>query len=221
AFGPAILTQVLWGFGETFTSGADVAWITDEVGEERARGLYFRATQAGNVGGLVGIVAGVSLATVDLGLPIRLAGIGFAAIGLVLIAVMPEEGFRRPSPGTRIHRSFRETVGLSARTVRTHHVLLLILAIAAVHGFSAEGFDRLADYHFLKDIGLPSIWGFDRVLWFGVISAGSLLLGVGGTEVVRRKVDLEHIHGPARALMAIDMGLLVLVIAFAFTRAFW
>src|SRR5215467_13745985 len=32
-----LLAQVVWAVGYTFTSGADVAWITDEVGEEAAR----------------------------------------------------------------------------------------------------------------------------------------------------------------------------------------
>ena len=35
-----LLAQVVWAVGYTFTSGADVAWITDEVGEEAARPLY-------------------------------------------------------------------------------------------------------------------------------------------------------------------------------------
>ena len=34
---------------------------------------------------------------------------------------------------------------------------MLILGTAALHGASTEGFDRLADLHILRDIGLPSI----------------------------------------------------------------
>jgi DHA3 family tetracycline resistance protein-like MFS transporter len=35
AFAAVLAAQVLWGLGYTFTSGADQAWITDEVGEDR------------------------------------------------------------------------------------------------------------------------------------------------------------------------------------------
>ena len=31
AFVPLLISQVLWGLGWTFTSGADVAWVTDEL----------------------------------------------------------------------------------------------------------------------------------------------------------------------------------------------
>src|SRR6476646_10014399 len=34
-FAAILLTQVFWGIGSTFTSGALEAWIVDEVGEER------------------------------------------------------------------------------------------------------------------------------------------------------------------------------------------
>ena len=39
-FWPILLSQVLWGLGYTFTSGATQAWISDEVGEEQAAGIF-------------------------------------------------------------------------------------------------------------------------------------------------------------------------------------
>src|SRR6476620_12023480 len=56
-----LLAQVVWGVGYTFTSGADVAWITDEVGEEAARPLYVRGAQARQVAILAGIIVGAAL----------------------------------------------------------------------------------------------------------------------------------------------------------------
>ena len=37
SFAMAALSQFLWGVFATFQSGADVAWLTDELGEEAAR----------------------------------------------------------------------------------------------------------------------------------------------------------------------------------------
>lgn len=222
SFGAALLTQVLWGFGATFNSGADVAWITDEVGEQAARPLYLRAGQYGNIGGLAGIVVGIALATITLAVPIVVSGAGFIAIGLVLIVVMPEERFVRPvrAEGERVHHSLRTTLGGSVRAIRGHPVLLLILGVAALHGMSTEGFDRLADFHILRDIGLPSFWTLDRIVWFGVIDAGAMLLGIVATEIVKRKVDLEHVNGAARALVVIDLGLMAFVVVFGLSGAF-
>ena len=44
-FWMAAASQVIWGIFATFESGADVAWLTDEVGEEAARPLYVRGNQ--------------------------------------------------------------------------------------------------------------------------------------------------------------------------------
>ena len=51
-FAAVLAAQVLWGVGFTFTSGADAAWITDEVGADHvARGV--RPRRPGRAGGRV------------------------------------------------------------------------------------------------------------------------------------------------------------------------
>ena len=42
SFWMAVLSNVLWGLFATFESGADVAWLTDEVGEEEPEALRSR-----------------------------------------------------------------------------------------------------------------------------------------------------------------------------------
>ena len=63
-FGAVLLSQVIWGLGYTFTSGASEAWISDEIGEEAAAQAFVRGAQLGTVGGLLGIVVGIALASV-------------------------------------------------------------------------------------------------------------------------------------------------------------
>ena len=38
---------------------------------------------------------------------------------------------------------------------------------------SQEGFDRLNPKQFLDVVGLPTIWGLEPVVWFGIIAAGA------------------------------------------------
>jgi DHA3 family tetracycline resistance protein-like MFS transporter len=221
SFAGALLSQVLWALGLTFISGADVAWITDEVGEDAARPLFLRGAQFENAGWLVGIGTGIGLATVALSIPVVVAGIGTCALAAVIAAIMSETGFVRPTreEGVRLRHSLGDTVTSSVRTVRAHPVMLLVLGVAALHGMSTEAFDRLADLRILQ-IGLPAFGGLDRILWFGVIEAVSLLLGIAATEFVRRKADLEHVNGAARVLIVIDVLLTVFVVAFGLSTGF-
>jgi len=223
SFAVAMVSQALWGVFATFQSGADVAWLTDEIGEEAAQPMYLRGEQWGQVGALAGIVAGVAIAAVtDLRTPILLSGVGFAALGVFMWLAMREEGFvpeRRE--GERLRASLASTMREGLAAVRAHHVLLLILATAALHGMSTEGFDRLSDLHLLDDVGLPTLGGLALPVWFGILDGGALVLGIAALVVVRRRVHLQGHAAVAKVLGVIDVVLAVVVVGFALAASFW
>ena len=223
SFAMAAASQFLWGIFATFQSGADVAWLTDELGEEAARPHYLRGGQISNVAALAGIVVSVALATISYRLPIVAAGVGIALFGLVMALVMPEDGFqRRERPeGERIHTGFVTTFKDGVSQVKAHHVLFLILGTAALHGASTEGFDRLADFHLLKDIGLPAIGNLNRVVWFGILDGVALLLGLGALTLVKRRTHLNGNAHVARILRWLDVLMIVCVVVFGLSGAFW
>ena len=105
--------------------------------------------------------------------------------------------------------------------VKAHHVLFLILGTAALHGASTEGFDRLADYHLLKDIGLPAIGNLNRVVWFGILDGVALLLGLGALTLVKRRTHLNGNAHVARILRWLDVLVIVCVVVFGLSGAFW
>ena len=221
SFAIAALSQVLYGVSATFVSGADVAWLTDEVGEEAARPLYVRSEQYFNGGALVGIVASVTLASIALRLPILLCGVGYAALGIALAFLMTESTRPTREVGTKLRHSMRDTLRRAVGQVRAHHVLLLILATAALHGASTEGWDRLSDLQFLQGIGLPPLGDLNRVVWFGILDGVGLVLGIVALSYVRRRGHLEgHVH-VARILALVDLLLIGSVVGFAVVGSFW
>ena len=82
--------QVLLGVGFTFVSGAFVAWVTDEIGEEAARPLYLRAAQARQLASILGLVAAAIVGLAALWLPVVLGGIGYLALAGWLALTMTE-----------------------------------------------------------------------------------------------------------------------------------
>jgi MFS transporter, DHA3 family, tetracycline resistance protein len=209
------LSQVIWGIGITLADGADDAWITDEVGEERAGRLFLRASQYAQVAGLLGIVAGVGLASVRLSLPIVVGGLLFLPLSAYLGFAMTEKGFqavpRHAAGAARLVAGLRSSVGaISARPL-----VQTILGITVVWGLSGEGVDRLYQVHLIKDIGLPSIGRLSPVLWFGLISGGSALIGIAATQVVRSRLDLENHAVVTRSLFAFSAARVVMIAGFA------
>jgi MFS transporter, DHA3 family, tetracycline resistance protein len=92
----------VWGLGYTFTSGAEQAWITDEIGVERVGRVFARADQWGYAGGLFGIGASVAIASVDLGLAVAAGGALTFALGVFAALTM-----RRRASGVGRLRSGR------------------------------------------------------------------------------------------------------------------
>ncbi len=229
-FGPILVAQALWGAGYTFISGAEEAWITDEVGVERANRAFLRASQVGMIAGLVGVAGSVALASVRLNLPLEVAGGLGLALAAVVAIVMPETPRRVESieAGEQlVERGVRARLDQLRATLRTgwgllrmRPTLLLILGIELFVGMSSEGFDRLGDAHFLKDTGLPPLGPFQPVVWFGVFSASILLLGLLATELARRRVDVNSHRAVACALFALTAALVAGMLIFGLASGF-
>ena len=210
------IAQVIWGIGATLCDGADDAWITDEVGEERAGRLFLRGSQFGQAAGLVGIFGGVGLAAIRLNLPIVIGGGLHLLLGLYLFFAMTEAGYKaipRQTTGTLagIVTGWRSSVA----SIRSRPLMLSILGITVVWGLSGEGMDRLAWVHFLKDVGLPSFAGLSPVLWFGVIGGGAALIGIATTQTIRRRLDLGNHALVTRLLFAVTAARAVMIVGFA------
>jgi DHA3 family tetracycline resistance protein-like MFS transporter len=213
SFGVILAGYAVWGTGAAFFYGAYEAWLTDELGLENVGGAFLRGARLGMVGSLVGIVGSVALASVSLRLAIEVGGALTLLLSLAWF-VMPEEGF---SPAPRSGRSLRELAApavAGARLVRARPVLLLMLGIAACWGMSSEAFDRLYEAHFLRDIGLPHIGSLQPVVWFGILAAASILLSIGASTVLARRVDRETTAGVARSLLVVSALLAVAVAVF-------
>ena len=55
-FWTVLVAQVIGGIGWTFTSGAEQAWMVDELGSKRAGEAFVRGSQALSLGALLGIL---------------------------------------------------------------------------------------------------------------------------------------------------------------------
>jgi DHA3 family tetracycline resistance protein-like MFS transporter len=221
-FGVILLAQVLWGLGYCFISGAQEAWITDEIGTDDAPRVFVRASQIGQACGLVGIAGSVALASIRLNLPLLTGGLLTMALGLALVFIMPETGFH-PMRGEQraVWGSMAATLRQSGQAVRAAPVLLTVLVAAIFYGASSEGFDRLWAAHFLDNFQFPRLGDFAPVVWFGVISACATLLSIPVTEIMRRRLDTRQHHASLRAFLGINAGLIAGVLTFGLSHSFF
>jgi DHA3 family tetracycline resistance protein-like MFS transporter len=214
-FGTILLAQFIWGIGATFTSGAEDAWLADEVGEDRLAHIYLRGSQFAQAGGLVGILISVGLGRIALNLPIFIGGVCIVGLAIFLALFMPETGFRRtPASERNSWHSLRLTFKDGLKVVRSNSILKVMMAIALIYGLSSEGLDRLWEAHILANFTFPSIGGLEPVVWFGFINVVETLLIIVAAEIIRRRVRVENHLTAMRALMTLTTMLVISLITF-------
>ena len=153
-----LVAEFLRGIGETFISGAETAWIVDELGEERVGAAFVRNQQWRLAGGLLGIIVGAAIGARWLNLPIWLGGAGLVLVAVFLLIVMPEQGFARtPESERESWRSMVQTTRQALRIVRLRPVVLMFVLVAIVYGAFSEGIDRLWEAHYLTNIAMPAV----------------------------------------------------------------
>jgi MFS family permease len=182
-FGLLLATQMLWGLSWTFSSGADVAWITDELDEPTLIAVVLmrsgRAQLTGAAAGLLG-VGGLAWLT-HRSTAIVLAGAAMLLLGLYVLLRFPEQRFV-PASTRRWSASWSILVRGSALVRRSRAILLMFAATFLVNG--AAAFGRLQPRR-LVDIGLPT----DPVVWFTALGVLTLLVGAAAFRVVERQID--------------------------------
>jgi DHA3 family tetracycline resistance protein-like MFS transporter len=216
-----IALWALWGLSYTFTSGAEQAWITDEVGVENVGRIFLRGARWGQVGSVLGLFAQVGLGVLSLRAGVILGGVFTIAVGLGCLAFMPEHGFvRRPREerGSAL-AELRTTASAGARYAWAAPAILLLIGVELFMGASSEAFDRLKEAHFLRDVGLPG--EIDPVVWFGLLWLAGMVLNIAAIGSLIKRVDRGGRESVARYLFAFVFLELVAMLVFALTGSIW
>jgi predicted MFS family arabinose efflux permease len=186
----------LWGFGWTFSSGADVAWVTDELDDplriDKVLTARARWQQFGAALGMVGFGAlawGTSLSTA-----IIAAGSMMVVLGLYVVVRFTEHEFEP----TREHR-WEESKSIFRRgfvLARNDREIMLVFAATILINSGAEAFDRLYPKR-LVDLGFPD--EPDPIVWFTVLGVATLIVGALALQIVEARI---HGVGVARRVYA-------------------
>jgi MFS family permease len=182
-----VVSQCLWGLGWAFSSGADVAWLTDELDRPDVidRVLVARA-RWDLLGNAIGIVTFAALAwATTLSTAIVAAGIAMVVLGVVTVTRWPETGFTPAVAGQRWRQSasiLRRGLAL-ARADRV--ILVVIIATLLVDG-SGEAYGRLLEKRLVL-LGLPT--HPEPIVWFAALGLVGVGLGAAVLRIVEARID--------------------------------
>jgi MFS transporter, DHA3 family, tetracycline resistance protein len=234
AFGNLLAAQLFIGVGAALYTGAQDAWIADELGEDAMTPVmtpvYVRAAQLGLLGAVGGAVAGGVVASQGLYLPTLLGGLGISLVGVLLGLVMPQRHRRPPAADTAPTGIVGRSWGVFTGQMRESRFAMaavpgfvLLLGMTFFTGMWGESFDRLWGAFLIQDIHFPRLWGFRPATWFSAIAVVVALLGLGSTEIAKRRIDRLGHAALAGTLLAttllIGVGVVVMTSAHGFALA--
>ncbi len=203
SFGALLATQILWGIGWTFASGADVAWITDEL-DDGVRAPQVLAAQARwkQIGALAGLVGFGGLAWLGGRAGAMLvAGVVMVVLAAYVATQFPEHRFRPTT--TRLGRQALEILRAGLSLARRDVQLLILFGATILVNGASDSIGRLYPRQ-LIGAGFPT--APDPIIWFTALSLAAFALGAWALWLVERRL-----HGMrlARAAYVSACGLAV------------
>ena len=219
-FIPVLLAQIAWGIGYTFTSGSQRAWISDEIGEERASLAFIRGAKAGNLGQIIAIPLSIFIGYFMISLPIVIGGLCMVGLAIYLMIFMTEENFKPLNKLGRISTwgNMKENMGKIIFYSKASFIMRMLFLIALFVGFYSEGFDRLWMSHLLNVSNIGDMTDEKLVLIMGGIQFIVVLVSFAALHLMNRSSihqNLKHIY------MSLFIGSLFVItslIGFAFSK---
>ncbi len=182
-----VISNCLWGLGWALASGADVAWITDELDRpDLIDRVLASQARRGLLGTAIGIVGFGALAwATTLSSAMVVAGVAMVFLGALVVARWPEERFRPADAGRR----WAEGTAILRRGVtlaKADRVILLVLAGTLLVNGAGEGFGRLFERR-LVVLGMPT--DPDPIVWFAIVALLAAALGAITLRIVEARIN--------------------------------
>ena len=226
-FTGVVTAQVLWGLAYTFTLGAITAWLAAELGEpdtgasrdcssaSAGSGRSPRSWPCRARGCWPGGRCGRRCSS-----PVRSSFL----LTVWLVVAMGEARFRpAPQPERSTWGHLVDIGRAGVQAMWSGRVLLWFAVFAVVVGGASEAYDRLYEAQLLGPVGMPTWFGWSPLVWFGLLTTVSAVLGIVVPPLVERRRPAETAARHTRWLLALTAlqiaGLLVFGLAGAFLVA--
>ena len=211
----------VWGLAYTFTSGAEEAWIADEVGADKVGRIFLKGSRVWYVGAVAGLVLQVAIGIYSLRAGVIVGGAVTVIAGLLCLVAMPETGFTRKPREERgsALSELKATAKTGVRYAWAAPVIVLLIGVDFFMGMSSEAFDRLKEAHFLRDVGLPAVGSLEPVVWFGIFWLVGMVLGFFATGWMLKRFERGGLRVVTTMLFALTALEMVAMFAFAFAGA--
>ncbi len=211
-----IFIQIILGIGDTFTSGADEAWIADELNGKDLAPVFLKGTQIGQFFSIIGTIISMVLGGfIYIRLPYYISGGLFILLAIFFIFYMKETQFKKVVSSENHFKHMVNSVKLVLQLIKQKPVLILMVAITLFYGLYSEGFDRLWTPHILEEINLTPN---KALLLTGFISLIAMLLSILAVVYIKWRLQKSGKLEKVWLLFVINLLMVFALFFFAITK---
>ena len=214
-FWAVAIGAALWGIGWTFISGAETAWIADEMENKDLDSTLLNGAKYSSLGSFLGILTSVVIAVIfTVQIAIILAGVFLIVLAILSSKMIVETKFITIARDDS--SNFEQMKGAlrgSLTIIKSNKILLSLAVITLFMGLASEGFDRLWGAHFIEGFKMNEE---ESVYWFGAFYAIAFLLNIGVLKIVETYVKERF----AIVLVLLNSLLVIVMIYFATAEQF-
>jgi DHA3 family tetracycline resistance protein-like MFS transporter len=172
-----ILSQIIWGLGHTFISGALSSWISDETQNIHIEHTLITGSQMYKLFSILGLLLAGFIGMFDIQLAIAVSGILFIVLGVVAIIWMEEKHFQKQSSKVHPYQQYVQQIKEAWSTVKMSDVLKVMLVIMLFFGLFSEGIDRTHERYILDNLSMRTYIPLEPIWILSLINM--LIAGIG------------------------------------------
>ena len=138
-YAAVLISQIFWGIGSTFSSGAVEAWISAEEKSRNLNSIFLKGAQSGQIGSIIGTILSIIIGNYSISLPICLGGGMLITLSLFLAIYMPERNFNSAAPEEM--NSIKKmifTFKSGIKIINSKNILIMLMLIALFNGLASE-----------------------------------------------------------------------------------
>lgn len=184
------LSQIIWGLGYTFISGALDSWVSDESGEPVEQ-TFITAAQFNRGFSFFGILLAAFIGTYDVRVAIYVAGAMFLIAGLFSVVYMKEDNFHKVTHDESLLRSYYIHLTDGFKHMKGNGVLKVLFFVMIFYGLYSEGIDRTYELHILDGLGFRSL-ELAPIVIISIVNAFVAFIGVISLHIVKKYLKESH-----------------------------
>lgn len=183
-----VLSQIVWGLGHTFISGALSSWISDETHNINIEHTLITGTQMNKLFSIFGMMLAGFIGMFDIRLAIIFSSILFLCLGFLSLFFMEEKNFQKHISKESHYKQYFTQLKDALSVIKVNDVLKVMVIVMFFFGLFSEGIDRTHERYILDNLSFRDMIPLKPIWILSIINIFIATLGFIFLHIVKKYI---------------------------------